>query len=108
MRTVMVAIGLFALLLLSRPSRGQEKPRLANLLALQEELQDVIAETEVSVACILVSRSTDYDHFHAAPPDPAQGKLGRFDSEPFRREYRNLVNQKEKLERLNAVDLAYP
>jgi serine protease Do len=108
MRTLM-AFGFVAALFLTCSGRGEDKLREPTLPALQDALEEVIAKTEVSVACILVSRSTEYGRFpwKAAPSAPTQGKLGGFDGERFRRIFRQDANQKE-LDLLNALDLASP
>jgi S1-C subfamily serine protease len=57
------------------PARGQDRPRLADVRALQEAVQQVIDRAEPSIACILVSRSEAY-----GPPPAVPGRLGRFDA----------------------------
>jgi S1-C subfamily serine protease len=70
------------LLLSASPVRGQDRPpRLPDLLALQESVEQVIERAEPSIACILVSRSDAYREF-GFPPSGIPGQLGRFDSGP--------------------------
>jgi len=108
MRTLM-ALGFVASFLLTSSGRGEDKLREPTLPALQDALEEVIAKTEVSVACILVSRSTEYGRipWKTVPTEPARGKLGGFDGEKFRRPFQRDQNQKE-LDLLNALDLASP
>ena len=54
---------------------------------MQTLIQKTIARAEPSIACILVSRSDEYKHFNAAPPDEEAGKLGRFDGSPYTRPF---------------------
>jgi serine protease Do len=71
-------------LLLTAPARADDRRVPSEVLALQEAVEKVIERAEPSIACILVSRSEEYaKKFHAAPPDPTAGKLGRFDSKSF-------------------------
>src|SRR5262249_8500821 len=72
-------------LLLTAPARADDRRVPPEVLALQEAVEKVIERAEPSIACILVSRSEEYakEEFQAAPPDPANGKLGRFDSKPL-------------------------
>jgi S1-C subfamily serine protease len=58
---------------------GQDRPRLADVRALQEAVQQVIDRAEPSIACILVSRSDGYRK-HGAAPSSTPGQLGRFDA----------------------------
>jgi serine protease Do len=69
---------LLALLLLPALGLGEERNRHADVLALQEAVEQTIERAEPSIACILVSRSEGYRDFGAAPSDEP-GKLGRFD-----------------------------
>ena len=72
-----LAFGLFGFV---APLQAQEKTGKNLLLALEESLQDVIKQTEPSVACVLVSRSHIYRvEFGDKPPDDQPGKLGDFD-----------------------------
>jgi S1-C subfamily serine protease len=65
-------------LLAAGPARGEEKPTLKEALALQEALQQAIAEAEPSIACILVSRSDAYRRFGQGPSPDKPGELGTF------------------------------
>jgi serine protease Do len=111
MRSVTAALGLIAYLFLADSVRGEDKPTPPPLLQLQDAVEAVIAEAEPSVACVIVSRSTEYEQWRAAPPNPAEGSLGRFNGDQIRQ---NLLPQrfgrdnKEDLNRLNAIDLAHP
>jgi serine protease Do len=75
--------------------RGEDRPRLADVRALQETVQQAIERAEPSIACILVSRSEGYRKYGAAPSD-TPGQLGRFDpprlslDDPRRQEILNL------------------
>src|SRR5258708_38640240 len=63
-----------------RRVKAKDKTGKTLLLALEESLQDVIKQTEPSVACILVSRSDVYRNFYEdRPPADQPGKLGAFD-----------------------------
>ncbi len=105
MLSIRPILALMAFVLLSNLSQGQEKPRLAPLLALQEALEDAVADNEGSIACILVSRSTDYDQWQAGPPAPAEGKLGRFHGKT---QLGTIADDKQARERLNALWLDSP
>ncbi len=72
-----LAIGL---LIPCNSAAAQEKTGKKLLMALEESLQDVIKQTEPSVACILVSRSNVYkNQWSDFPPADQPGKLGAFD-----------------------------
>jgi S1-C subfamily serine protease len=71
------------LVLLAASVRADEPRIPPEVAALQEAVEKVIEQAEPAIVCILVSRSEDYAKFRAAPPDPAHGKLGRFDARPF-------------------------
>ena len=72
-----LALGMFGPI---APLEAQEKTGKNLLLALEESLQDVIKETEPSVACVLVSRSSIYrTEYGDKPPADQPGKLGDFD-----------------------------
>ncbi len=66
-------------LVATAPAGAQERPRPADVRALQDAVQQVIDRAEPSIACILVSRSDGYRKLGAGPP-AAPGQLGRFDS----------------------------
>jgi S1-C subfamily serine protease len=84
MRTIARMSPLAVLLLLPVWSGGEERPRLADVQALQEAVHQAIQRAEPSIACILVSRSQKYREYERsrnyddARPEEA-GKLGRFD-----------------------------
>jgi S1-C subfamily serine protease len=64
---------------LARGERGEDTESPGkDARALQESLQKIVAQTEPSIACILVSRSKLYERFGAKPPAPEAGKLGGF------------------------------
>jgi S1-C subfamily serine protease len=68
------------LLLAAVGAHGDERPGLAQVLALEQTLQQVIQQAEPAIACILVSRSDQYRiRFHDAPPPDNPGQLGGFD-----------------------------
>jgi serine protease Do len=103
----------------SNPARAQDKTGKNLLLALEDSLQDVIKQTEPSVACILVSRSDIYRNFFKdAPPADQPGKLGAFDptdqpvpilnNNQFRRGGRGMFRG-EPIDRIGArrYDLSY-
>jgi S1-C subfamily serine protease len=61
------------------PARAEDKPRLREIQALEEAIQDVIKKAEPSIACLLVSRR-DYSPFQPGVASADQpGKLGGFD-----------------------------
>src|SRR5262245_12720432 len=71
---------------LSAPARGGDPPAgNAALLALQEAMQKAIQDVEPSVACILVSRSDEYQRFGQGPSADDPGKLGAFDPDAVER-----------------------
>ncbi len=62
------------------PAPAQEKSGKSLLLALEDSLQEVIKNSEKSVACVLVSRSDVYrDSYDDKPPADQPYKLGPFD-----------------------------
>ncbi len=59
--------------------RADNKPALADALALEKAVQDAIQQAEPSIACILVSRSEAYrELFRDQPPADKPGQLGAF------------------------------
>jgi serine protease Do len=107
MRNAAITFGVLALLVPAGRGQRADKPRLAPLLAVQEALEELIADTEGSVGCILVSRSAEYENWRAGPPAPGDGKLGRFDSN-LARQSLGRRPRKEDVERLNAIALDHP
>jgi serine protease Do len=103
-----------ALLLLflvgAAPVWGQERPRLADVRALQEAVQQAIDRAEPSIACILVSRSEGYRKYGAAPSG-APGQLGRFNAQAARQNIPNhdrLPNDDPRLQEIRNLDLSNP
>ncbi len=92
------------LLVLAAPAPGQERPRLADVRALQEAVQQAIDRAEPSVACILVSRSEAYREYGAAPSG-APGQLGRFDSA---RHLQGFFDQDARRQKILSLDLSHP
>jgi S1-C subfamily serine protease len=71
---------LVALPALALSSPAEEQPRPADVQALQDQIQKVIARAEPSIVCVLVSRSDEYGKkFNAGPPDEGSGRLGEFE-----------------------------
>jgi serine protease Do len=101
MRAILRAL---PLLLLAAPAWGQERPRLADVRALQEAVQQAIDRAEPSVACILVSRSEGYRKFGAAPSG-TPGQLGRFDSG---RHLQGFLDQDTRKQEILNLDLSNP
>ena len=68
-------------------------PDLVKALALERTMRKVIEQTERSIACILVSRSSAYEEFDQGPDRSRPGRLGAFDPAAFRRHdrYRRLT-----------------
>jgi serine protease Do len=60
--------------------RADDAADLKSALALQKVMQNVIADIEPSVACILVSRSDAYQRHGLAVSSTNPGKLGGFDA----------------------------
>jgi S1-C subfamily serine protease len=79
MSRLATTFALFALLAAPLSGRGEDLPRPADVLALQDRIEETIAKAEPSIACILVSRSDGYKRFDASPPDEGSGRLGGFD-----------------------------
>ena len=77
-RTLSVCSWLGVFFLIASVSHAQDKPALKDALALQEAIQDAIAEAEQSVACIIVSRSERYAEVGQGPTDPSRGILGEY------------------------------
>jgi S1-C subfamily serine protease len=70
------AIGTAVLLAWSATGRGQEPPRLADALALQDAMAAAIKKAEPSIACILVSRSDAASAQDLANPDHVPESYG--------------------------------
>jgi S1-C subfamily serine protease len=78
---------------------------LAPARALEQAMQEAIKKAEPSIVCILVSRSTRYGRFGAAPVAGEPGRLGGFDAA------RGLVGRRPQSERdrqIKALDLSDP
>jgi serine protease Do len=57
-----------------------EEKRAGDALALQRAVQEAIRKAEPSIACILVSRSSQYARFEKKVPHAVPGRLGGFDA----------------------------
>ena len=90
-----LAAGVSWLCLLSSSSSAQPK----ELLLLQDAVRKAIAETQPSIASILVSRSDRYREFDALPSGP-EGKLGGFEPPPALAD----PARRELIHRLNLAD----
>src|SRR5947209_4379858 len=86
-------------------ARAEDEP-LKQALALEASIQKVVEKAEVSVACILVSRSDAYAHWKQGPGQKP-GQLGRFDPDRAASADRNqnLEKLREVLKRLNLAAL---
>ncbi len=92
------------------PVRAEERPRQADVRALQEAVQQAIDRAEPSIACILVSRSEGYRKWGAAPSD-TPGQLGRFNAQAARRRIPDadrLPEQDPRLQEIRNLDLSNP
>jgi S1-C subfamily serine protease len=102
-------IGLLTLIVLGCLDAGEARSDgngpSKDVLALQQAIQDAIAEAEPSVACILVSRSPRYKEYGAAPPVDKPGQLGDFHYDYNRLDRRDL-NYVEKKRQIQRLDLA--
>jgi len=78
---------LSAVLCLPAAGRCEDRPRPADVAALQDLIQKTIDRAEPSIACILVSRSDEYKRFETLPSDEGSGKLGRFDGNVLTRSF---------------------
>jgi serine protease Do len=84
---------------------GQEKA-LEQALALQKVMQKLIAESEPSIACILVSRSEAYSRLAGQPAvADISGKLGDFD--PRKLDFLDKEDLKEQKRKLDLADPDY-
>ena len=102
---------LIALLCFPAASHGEEQPRLADVAALQDQIQKTIDRAEPSIACILVSRSDEYKRFETLPTDEGSGKLGRFDGSQLTRSFfpDDMSKEARELRRLaQTIDLSWP
>jgi serine protease Do len=78
MRSILSAL---ALLLTPLVGWAADRPTLAEVLALQQLVQETIERAEPAIACILVSRSDAYARqWNQGPEDAERGLLGAFDS----------------------------
>jgi serine protease Do len=103
MRARSRALPLVCLLVGLAPARAEEAPRLADVQALQEAVQQAIDRAEPSIACILVSRSDGYREFGAAPSG-TPGQLGRFDAPQLP----NIPEHTTRLRKIQSLDLSSP
>jgi S1-C subfamily serine protease len=69
-------IGLFTLFVGAAALPARQGDQLKQALALQDAVQKVIDDAEPSIACILVSRSDQYERFGQGSPRDKPGKLG--------------------------------
>ena len=63
-------------LILGIPASAQDRPRLADVLALEEVMQEAIRKAEPSIACILVTRSDEPHQVQLANPDVVPESYG--------------------------------
>jgi S1-C subfamily serine protease len=98
-------------------ARAEDPPGLKETLALQETVQNAIQEAEPAIACILVSRNTEYRRYDTRPqeirafldmpsPEEESGLLGEFD---VKKTAQQLFGQDKRNEKeLQQLDLANP
>ncbi len=65
-----------------RTSAQEPDPDLAKALVLERAMQKIIQKNDVSIACILVSRSDRYHEVGQGPDKNQAGKLGAFNPNP--------------------------
>jgi serine protease Do len=73
------ALFLIALAVKGAGLAADDAADLKSALALQRTMQKIIEDVEPSIACILVSRSDDYQRHGLTRSSPVPGKLGGFD-----------------------------
>jgi S1-C subfamily serine protease len=92
-----------------RPAAGGEKD---GVRPLEDAVVEAIRKAEPSVACVLVSRSREYDRrFNDRPPANAPWKLGSFSWEPYKADRGRLDLDEGVLKRerdAKRLDLSYP
>ena len=65
-------------------SAANDDDPLSQAIALEKAMRKALARAEPAIACILVSRSGEYERLLQAPPPDETGKLGSFDPAPLR------------------------
>src|SRR6266446_2223362 len=83
-RTIWICTFVAGVVLFTTLACAADKPVLKETLALQEAVQDAIAEAEGSVACITVSQSDRYRQLGQGPSANRPGKLGGYQPPPAR------------------------
>ncbi len=96
---------ILGLLLCCSGARAQDDDS-RQALALQRVMQKVIAQTEPSIACVLVSRSDAYQRLGWRPSSEVPGRLGTFD--PKGPEWQGRMSVEEKNHLKKKLDLADP
>lgn len=99
----------FASILVSGLCAGQASAQapdsdLVRALALEKAMQKIIQQNEVSIACILVSRSERYQEVGQGPAKSQPGKLGAFNPDPKLLR----VSEEKKLQYLKDLDFTNP
>src|SRR5262249_11783369 len=77
-------------------------------LALEKSMQKAIAKASPAIACIIVSRSDDYQRFANASPPDESGRLGGFDPSSLDQFKLEPKGKKEREALRKALDLADP
>lgn len=110
-RWILGSILLFASCTNSLRAQPNGDSDLAKALALEKVMQKIIRQNEVSIACILVSRSEAYHEFGQGPDKDKPGKLGAFDRLALENHPRytklSLDERKHWNKQLDFVDPAY-
>ncbi|MBI3407397.1 MAG: trypsin-like peptidase domain-containing protein [Planctomycetes bacterium] len=103
MRSVAVCVLLASIVARPGSLRAQEKDLLDKAIALQKVTQKVIAVTEPSIACILVSRSDEYRRLGYVYEPEESGRLGAFELK-----WPTGLDDKEKKKIRTRLDLSDP
>lgn len=101
-------LGLAFCFLVALPLRAENPVPPANLLALQDALQESIASAEPAIASITISRSNDYKRYGAAPSTTDPCNLGDFNTTNEWDLIRRNKSSSERRQALLALDLAHP
>lgn len=94
---------LLILLIAGRLSAQAGDPDLIKALALEKSLQKIIKQNEVSIACILVSRSERYQEVGQGPDKSSPGRLGVFHPAMLKG-----VSEEQRKQYLKDLDFTHP
>jgi S1-C subfamily serine protease len=105
----LAVLGALALFLPVALAQESDDPPEKQALALQQHVQKLIGQVEPSIACVLVSRSEDYQRFGQELSLGQPGKLGKYLPDVVERHLQKLGLAADKRQQiLHRLDLADP